>query len=194
VWQAPASTLCPGGDHCVRLPKKQAVLTIGFPGATVSGADRHALAMLQEYASDMAGPLFNRIREELGLAYQVGATQFLGFDAGLFTFYLATAPEQVDVARRELLCEIGKIAASGIPDAVFDRVRATVLSGLAIQQQSPSAIANHVALDILFGHPADNHRHLPDIYKAVTPGFVRETAARIFAQPATLVTTLPEAL
>jgi zinc protease len=194
VWQAPASTLCPGGDHCVRLPKKQAVLTIGFPGATVSGADRHALAMLQEYASDMAGPLFNRIREELGLAYQVGATQFLGFDAGLFTFYLATAPEQVDVARRELLCEIGKIAASGIPDAVFDRVRATVLSGLAIQQQSPSAIANHVALDILFGHPADNHRHLPDIYKAVTPSFVRETAARIFGQPATLVTTLPEAL
>ena len=190
-WAAPASVLQPGGDHSAYLPKKQAVLTIGFPGTTVSGADRHALAMIQEYASDMAGPLFNRIREDLGLAYQVGATQFLGFDAGLFTFYLATAPEQVELARRELLAEIAKIAAAGIPDAVFDRVRATVLSGLAIQQQSPSAIAQHVALDLLFGHPADAHRQLPDIYKALTPGLVRETAARILTQPATTATILP---
>ena len=81
--------------------------------------------------------MFTRIREELGLAYQVGATQFLGYDAGLFTFYLATSPEQADLARRELLAEIGKIAAAGIPDDAFDRVRSTVLSGLAIQQQSP---------------------------------------------------------
>ncbi|MEI6654127.1 MAG: pitrilysin family protein, partial [Verrucomicrobiota bacterium] len=74
AWVAPASVLHPGGAHCARLPKKQAVLTIGFPGATIGGSDRHALAMLQEYASDMAGPLFKRIREDLGLAYQVGAT------------------------------------------------------------------------------------------------------------------------
>ena len=36
----------------------------------------------------------------------------------------------------------------------------TVLSGLAIQQQSPSNTARHVALDLLFGHPADEHRRL----------------------------------
>ena len=93
-WPVPAGSVG-GGEHLVRLPKKQAVLAIGFPGASVNGADRHALAMIQEYAADMAGPLFSRIREELGLAYQVGATQFLGYDAGLFTFYLATSPEQV---------------------------------------------------------------------------------------------------
>jgi len=107
------------------LPKKQAVLTIGFPGTHVSSQDRHSLAMIQEYASDMAGPLFTRIREELGLAYQVGATQFLGFDHGLFTFYVATSPEQVDLARTELLAEIGKIANAGIPEEAFERVRST---------------------------------------------------------------------
>ncbi len=194
AWVAPASELHPGGSHSARLPKKQAVLAIGFPGATISGSDRHALAMIQEYASDMAGPLFKRIREDLGLAYQVGATQFHGFDAGLFTFYLATAPEQVELAHGELLAEIGKIAAAGIPTAVFERVRAAVLSGLALQQQSPSAIAQHVALDILFGLPADAHRRLPETYKGLTPDIVRETAARILAQPATVVTILPEAL
>ncbi len=191
-WSAPASQLATGEVFTSHLPKKQAVLTVGFPGTTVSGANRHALAMIQEYASDMAGPLFTRIREELGLAYQVGATQFLGYDAGLFTFYVATSPEQVDLARRELLAEIGKIATAGIPDEPFDRVRSTVLSGLAIQQQSPSAIARHVALDLLFGHPADEYRRLAAAYTAITPEQVRETATRIFSVTPTIVTILPE--
>lgn len=192
AWNAPASTLTEGGEHLFRLPKKQAILTIGFPGTAVSSADRHALAMIQEYASDMAGPLFTRIREELGLAYQVGATQFLGYDTGLFTFYVATSPEQVELARKELLLEIGKIAAIGIPDEAFDRVRSTVLSGLAIQQQSPSATARQVALSLMFGHAADEHRHLPATYKALTSVQVREVAARIFSATPTLVTVLPE--
>ncbi len=191
-WPFPACT--PGcGNPIVHLEKLQAVLAIGFPGASFSSTDRHALAMIQEYAADMAGPLFTRIREQLGLAYQVGATQFLGFEAGLFTFYLATSPEQVDLARRELLSEIGKIAADGIPDAAFKRVRSTVLSGLAIQQQSPSAIARHCALDLLFGHPADEHRRLPATYQALTAKQVRKTAARIFSATPTIATVRPVA-
>ena len=54
----------------------------------------------------MAGPLFTRLREELGLAYYVNATQFHGLGAGLFAFYVGTAPDQADVARRELLAQI----------------------------------------------------------------------------------------
>ncbi len=191
-WQAPRGPLRMGGDGALRLPKMQAVIAIGYPGETANSPRRHALAMIQEYASDMAGPLFTRLREELGLAYRVGATQFLGLDAGLFTFYIATSPEQAELARTELLAEIGKIAANGIPDDTFDRVRSTVLSGLAIQQQSPSATARHIALDLLFGHPADEHRRLRDIYHALRPGDVRAVAAEIFHHPPTFFTVLPK--
>jgi len=190
-WLRPASTFTAGGDLTVNLPKKQAVLAIGFPGADVNSPLRHELAMIQEYASDMAGPLFSRIREELGLAYQVGATQFLGYDTGLFTFYLATAPDQAALARHELLAEIAKIAAAGIPDDTFDRVRSTVLSGLAIQQQSPSHTARQVALDLLFGHPADEYRRLAATYQALTPSQVRATAKRIFSATPTIATARP---
>jgi zinc protease len=191
-WSAPASVISSGGDVTSHLPKKQAVLAIGFPGTSVSHSDRHSLAMIQEYCSDMAGPLFMRIREELGLAYQVGATQFLGYDTGLFTFYLATSPEQADLARREFLAEIQKIALHGIPADAFERVRSTVLSGLAIQQQSPASIARHVALDLLFGHPADEHRRLAAAYNALTPAHVKEIAKRVFSVAPTVVVVLPE--
>ena len=192
TWNPPASTVNVGVGAETTLPKKQAVLAIGYPGTHVGGEDRHALAFLQEHASDMAGPLFGRIREELGLAYRVGATQFLGYDRGLFTFYLATSPEQLDLARSELLKEIGKITAEGIPEQTFGRVRSTVLSGTAIQRQSLSSNARHTVLDLLFGHPADTHRHLPEIYAKLTPKEVREVACRIFSQPPTISVILGE--
>lgn len=191
-WTPPPSRLEQGLERTVHLPKKQAVLAIGFPGAPVIGADRFALAMIQEYASDMAGPLFTRLREELGLAYQVGATQFLGYDTGMFSFYIATSPEQAALARDELLAEIGKIAANGIPDEAFERVRATVLSGLALQQQSPAAIARAVALDCLFGQPADHHRQLPAIYADLAASSVREVAGRVLGVRPCIATVLPE--
>ena len=191
-WTPPASTVAPGETVTTTLPKKQAVLAIGFPGTHISGPERHALAFINEHSSDMAGPLFGRIREELGLAYRVGATQFLGYDQGMFTFYLATSPEQIELARTELGKEIAKIAEEGIPEETFERVRSTVLSGAAIQQQSPASNARHAALDLLFGHPAETHRLLPEIYAALTPGEVREVARKIFKAKPTVSVILGE--
>jgi len=180
-WTPPASQWHPGLSVSGSLPKKQAALAIGFPGVGASDPRRHALTMLHEHAADMAGPLFTRIREELGLAYQVGATQFHGFDGGMFTCYLATAPGQVELAREELLKEMAKIAGEGIPNDVFERVRATVLGGLALQQQSPASIASHATLDLMFGHPVDARSVLPETYRAITPEEVRGVAAELFS-------------
>ncbi|MEP4808752.1 MAG: insulinase family protein, partial [Luteolibacter sp.] len=192
AWTPPASSVSDGQVATTTLPKKQAVLAIGYPGTHVGGKERHALAFINEHSSDMAGPLFGRIREELGLAYRVGATQFLGYDQGMFTFYLATSPEQIDLARTELEKEIAKIAAEGIPKGTFERVRSTVLSGAALQQQSISSNARHAALDLLFGHPAETHRLLPEIYASLTPENVREVAKTIFAAKPTVSVILGE--
>ncbi len=192
IWIPPSSTMSIGASAVLNLPKKQAVLAIGYQGTHVSGPDRHALAFLQEHASDMAGPLFGHIREKLGLAYRVGATQFLGHDCGLFTFYLATSPEQLDLARTELLKEIAKIAVEGIPADTFERVRSTVLSGAAIQQQSLSSNARHAALDLLFGRSADTYRLLPQIYEKLTPDEVCAVATRVFAAQPTVSMILGE--
>ena len=192
IWIPPSSTMSIGASAVLNLPKKQAVLAIGYQGTHISGPDRHALAFLQEHASDMAGPLFGHIREKLGLAYRVGATQFLGHDCGLFTFYLATSPEQLDLARTELLKEIAKIAVEGIPADTFERVRSTVLSGAAIQQQSLSSNARHAALDLLFGRSADTYRLLPQIYEKLTPDEVCAVATRVFAAQPTVSMILGE--
>lgn len=192
AWEPPTQSFHADQEIVYHLPKKQAVLAIGYEGCGVNGQDRHALTFLQEYASDMAGPFFGRIREELGLAYRVGATQFMGCGSGLFSFYLATSPEQVSLAREEMLAQIAEITKHGIPKEAFERVRATSRSGLAIQQQSLSAIARAAALDLLYGHSADTHRQLDAVYSKLNPEAVCEVAQRLFSAKPVMVTVLPQ--
>ena len=55
--------------HTLPMEKEQAVLVIGFRTVGLHDADIPVLSMLDEACSDMGSRLFNRIREELGLAY-----------------------------------------------------------------------------------------------------------------------------
>ena len=59
------------------VPKEQAVIHLAYPTAPVTHPDQVALSILDEALSDLGSRLFIRIREELGLAYFVGTSQFL---------------------------------------------------------------------------------------------------------------------
>jgi zinc protease len=173
------STLHLGTSSSTILDKKQAVLCLGYPGLPTTDERRYALAMLHEYCSDMAGPLFIRIREELGLAYQVGATQFLGHDTGMLAFYLSTSPEQLELAHSEMLQVLATIQSTGIPADVFEDVRATVLSSLSLQAQSPGATARNAAIQMLHGQPADHHRRIHQNILALTQADVCRLATEL---------------
>jgi zinc protease len=83
--------------------KKQAVIMVGFPGTTLAHPDRFALELIQEACSDLGSRLFLRIRERLGLAYYVGAQNFVGLIPGFFAFYAGTSPENAQLVEQELL-------------------------------------------------------------------------------------------
>jgi zinc protease len=70
--------------------KKQAVIVVGFPGGSIRDEDRFALDLLQEACSDLGSRLFMRVRDELGLAYYVGAQHFCGLEPGSFSFHAGT--------------------------------------------------------------------------------------------------------
>ncbi len=63
-----------------------------FAATTMHDDDRYALELLQEACSDLGSRLFLRVREKLGLAYYVGAQNFLGLAPGYFAFYAGTEP------------------------------------------------------------------------------------------------------
>ncbi len=131
--------------------KKQAVLVIGFPGTTMADDDRYALDLLQECCSDLGSRLFLRIREQLGLAYYVGAQNFAGLVPGYFAFYTGTEPTKVALVEKELLAEAELLRTDGLTAEELKRAKAKIIGQKKISRADLGNLASTSALDELYG-------------------------------------------
>lgn len=165
---SPLSLPVAPGQHTHPLDREQAVLAIAVPGLSFDSPDTAAAELLQEHTSNMAGPLFTRIREELGLAYYVSSSQFHGLGTGLFASYLGTSPEQLDLAHRELEATLGKLADQGLTEAELERARIATLSSHALDEQSLSSQARQAALDCLLGLGLEHSQESLEKLKALS--------------------------
>src|SRR5438874_8190071 len=126
-------------------------MIVGFQGTTLYQPDRYALELLQEACSDLGSRLFLRIREKLGLAYYVGAQNFVGLAPGYFAFYVGTMPEKVDLVEKELLNEAELLRAEGLTEEELNRSKAKVIGQRKIARQDLGHLAVTTALDELYG-------------------------------------------
>jgi zinc protease len=166
--------------------KKQAVMVIGFPGVTLHDNDRYALELIQEACSDLGSRVFVRIREKLGLAYYVGAQNFLGLVPGFFAFYVGTEPEKIALVESELLKEAEALRAEGLTDEELKRSKAKVVGQKKIARQDLGTFAMNSALDEIYGL-GFAHTDVEDAkYEAVTLEQTK-TAAQKYLTPDALV-------
>ena len=160
--------------------KKQSVVVFGFPGTTFFDKERHALDLLQETCSDLGSRLFMRIRDELGLAYYVGAQHMPGIVRGYFGFYAGTSPEHVEQVKEEFKIQINKIKSEGITQQELDRSKAKMLGQKQIARQDLGHLAMASALDELYGlgfqHPLEEDAAI----RAVSLEDVQKAAEKIF--------------
>jgi len=131
--------------------KKQAVILMSFVGTSIDHPDHYALDLLQETCSDLGSRLFIRIRDNLGLAYYVGAQNFLGLTPGYFAFYAGTAPEQAAQVQDELLKEVQLLRTEGVTEDELRRAKAKLIGQKKIARQDMGNLAMTAALDELYG-------------------------------------------
>jgi zinc protease len=172
-----------GIDDTILMPKEQAVLMIGFPGVDLYSPDVLPLELIDEACSDIGSRMFNRIREDMGLAYFVGSSNLIGLARGAFSFYVGTDPAKLAEVKAALTDEIRKLAADGLTPAELDRAKAKLLGAQAIRNQSNDALAFACALDELYGLGHRHYESLRDRVESVTHAQVREAARRHFTQP-----------
>jgi zinc protease len=172
------------------VPKEQAVIHVAFPTVPLAHPDQVPLSLLDEALSDLGSRLFIRIREELGLAYFVGTSQFLGLAAGHFFFYVGTDPAKRTEIEAVLLREIAELATRGITAQELERARAKMQSQDKLDQQNPAHINYAAALDELFGlgYAFGDTRRAQ--VAAATLDEVNATAARYFSAPHYVIATV----
>lgn len=177
-----------GEEINLTLDKQQAILTLGYQGAEVGHEHQYSLDLLHAWCADMAGPLFTRIREELGLAYFCSATQFHGANSGFFGFYLGTSPDQIDLAQTELNNTIEDIVTKGIDQKTLESVKTSWLAKQALTNQSNAAMAQLCAIDTVLDLSPLNHRLTAEKIKQVTTSDIKQAAEHFFsAKPTTVI-------
>jgi zinc protease len=173
--------------------KKQAVLVIGFLGTTLFDPDRYALELLQEACSDLGSRLFMSIRDHLGLAYYVGAQNFLGLAPGYFSFYAGTAAEKAGLVETEIFRETALLCAEGLTPAELKRAKAKLIGQKKIERQDLGNLAMLTALDELYGLGYAVSYDEDARYESVTVEEIKAVAQK-YLQPNTAVVSiiLPE--
>ncbi|MBV9007610.1 MAG: insulinase family protein [Verrucomicrobia bacterium] len=162
--------------------KAQAVLMVGYRGDDIFNPDHYALDLIDEASSDLGSRFFIRIREQMGLAYYVGAAQMEGLVPGLFTFYLGTDPQKLEPVKAAFLDEIHKLSAEGLTQVELDRAKKKLIGQQEIQNQSNDAFGYSAAVDELLGLGYNHYKELAPRLGAVDLAQIKRVAEKYFAQ------------
>ena len=175
-----ASPLTSSVQDSAERMKQQSVIMKGFLGTSIEGVDRPALELLEVASSDLGSRFFVRIREKLGLAYFVGASNSTGLAPGAFVFYLGTDPKKVDLAKHEFDDEIDKLAKEGLTQTELDRAKAKLLGAEVIRNQSNSALGGLCATNELLGLGYDHNKIRSEEIQKVTLDDVKRVTQKYF--------------
>jgi predicted Zn-dependent peptidase len=99
----------------VRRPTEQAHLVLAMRSVSRFDETRWPLAVLNVVlGGGLSSRLFQKVREERGLAYSIWSERNGFYDSGCATVSVGTAPEHVDEVLRIVTGEIEDLAASGV--------------------------------------------------------------------------------
>ena len=160
---------------------EQLHVVLGLPGFPENFGERYELFVLNALlGGTMSSRLFQKIREERGLAYSVYSAVNAFRDVGLFMVYAATSPAKAGEAVRLILDELRSLREKG-PEAAETAVAKEHLVGsLTLSLESTvSRMSNLARQEIYYGRqlsPAEMIRGI----EAVTPERVHRLARRLF--------------
>jgi predicted Zn-dependent peptidase len=101
----------------------------------------------------MSSTLFQRVREELGLAYSIHTYQSFYRETGVAGVYVGTHPSVAEQAVAVICEELGKLAAEGLPLDRLGEAKQQLKGQVTLSLESPSARMYRLATLALYGEP-----------------------------------------
>ena len=175
--EVPEAPPAPTGERVVERPGAQTHIVLG--GRTVAHSDprRFPLVLLSSaLGGGMSSRLFQRVREDLGLAYSVFTFQSFYRTAGSLGVYVGTRPEWADRAVSVIREELGRVAAEGLPAEELADAKGQVKGQMVLGLESPGGRLYRLALQELYGEPYRSVDELTARVDAVTMDEIRAVA------------------
>ena len=170
-----------GMDRVLR-DSAQTHLVFGAPARGASHPDRYALLLLSAVlGGGMSSRLFQRIREDLALAYSVYSFQSLYARSGVFGVYLGTraawAVDALDAVQE--VC--AAVARGGLTPEELARTREQVKGEILLSLESPGARVHRLAGFALLDLPFIPMERLPGLIDGIPRCDIDRVAGEVLA-------------
>jgi predicted Zn-dependent peptidase len=173
--------------------RKGAQMHIVSGSTTVRHDDprRHAIVLLSSLlGGGMSSRLFQRVREELGLAYSVYTFTSFHADVGMHGVYVGTGPETARQALDAIDAELTEVAANGLPAAELAMGKSQLKGQLTLSLESVTSRMYRCAGVELYGEPYRTLDEMIAFVDAVTEAQVAEVARDFFGPERQTVVSL----
>jgi zinc protease len=143
-------------DVIERMDREQAVVLQAYPDVGIQDERYVVGEMLNELFSGMSSRLFERVREDKGMAYYVGSSRVVGLNTGMFVFYAGTHPSQAADVVAEIDQELARVVAGEVTEDELARCRTRLKAARPMGRQTLGARAMHAAINLTYGLTLDD--------------------------------------
>ena len=174
----PARAAAPARRHVER---ESAQTHIVFGATSVAHQDprRYAVALVDTiFGGGMSSRLFQRIREELGLAYAVHTFQSFHPDTGIAGVYVGTSPETAALATTAIEEELDALATRSLTEEEIRAGKSQLKGQVTLSLESVTSRMYRAAGVALYHEP---YRSLEETL-ALIDGITAETIAQVCAE------------
>jgi len=176
------------GEQRIERDSAQVHLVLGTETFRYGDARRHALSLVTTiFGGGMSSRLFQRVREELGLAYTVYAFNAFHQVSGMTGVYVGTQRGTAEQALEVIREEYRRLAADSLTTAELESAKEQLRGQLVLALESPTSRMYRLAGLALYG---ERYRSVDEILQQVAAVTADEVAlvAATFFDPSRLAT------
>jgi len=151
---APGTAVFKGGDRMLDRPIEQTHVVLAFEAPPLGSQEYFTAQVFAGiFGGGMSSRLFQKVREERGLCYNVYAYCWAMVDTGLFGVYAGTSGELVNDMHDVIRSELADLAKEGPGADELSRAKAQMKAGLLMGLESSGVRAEQMARHLLtYGH------------------------------------------
>ena len=185
-----------GANKTVKQAKESEAAWVVMGWLTDGVENQKDVASLQVIDSILGGGmssrLFNRLRDEQGLAYQVGSSFAANVNKGVFALYIGTNPNTAQHSKNELLKQVNLLKKEFVSDKELQEAKDKILGNFVLARETNMEKASTLGWYELSGRGYDYINKFPELIKSVTATDIIRVANKYFEQPYVLTIVAPK--
>ena len=160
-------------------PTEQAHLAIGLAGFANDDPDRHALSIMSVILGEtMSSRLFEEVREQRGLAYDIHSGAHFYSDCGAFVVESGIDPNRVDEAIPVILKELSKMR-DGVTEAEWTQALQLTKGRMMLRMEESRAVSSFLGVQELIRGEVQSVDEVIANISAVTREDIKRAANRV---------------